>query len=561
MALNQPIIEILPNNIYSIQNPKVIDNQIDKIEVQVGNGNIVYDYDVNLYNNTFNNLELSNAPSSPDNSDISLNYISRNEDRTYTYASYCSYSNYKKAKFNITLQKNIGNSKVSRFFYGLDDDGESEIKYTIYGKHYIGNADSIFSVTDTPILTNIKVTPNSINYQEKTLKNEGDYIIPKKEYAESFDGILSPSTCMFYDSGTVNGKVSVLEENEKYISLEFNIVCGVTISRLSGRNPRIVGDTNFPMYGDYDEYVPEAIAITIYGNTINLDLQNETLTIGNGKHVYSFVGNELIQSTNNPTVKENYKKIIDSWKNGKEVATLRCSIDDYYSYVQDNIRINILEIEPLPREGKTRVKISSNDSIYVGMILELVNKEIITVNKIISNNTYDCSGSPYGEFQLGEQNAKPEKNTILSKSGILPMTFKIGNFVLPYVAYRNGRKKPMSYNIDGTPKIFQVKGVKPIYDGAIWQELSIREYNEVEETTQTDETNTTNIEILGENSSGGGIVYIAIEYVSGKVLKEGNIISYQGQTAEVTGDNELRCEQEDIFTQSIGKIITVEIVK
>lgn len=94
------------------------------------------------------------------------------------------------------------------------------------------------------------------------------------------------------------------------------------------------------------------------------------------------------------------RRIYSIWKNGKETATIRVSINDYYD-TDGNLAVSI-----------------SDDSV--------------------------------------------------------PMLFKNGDIVIPYVATPNG-DRPMSSKPDGTPKEFLVTGVTLISDGAVWQELQLQE--------------------------------------------------------------------------------------
>jgi hypothetical protein len=52
--------------------------------------------------------------------------------------------------------------------------------------------------------------------------------------------------------------------------------------------------------------------------------------------------------------------------------------------------------------------------------------------------------------------------------------FEMGDIVIPKV-YKNEGDVYMSTNSDGSPKEFQVCGVRFYYDGAVWQELSLQE--------------------------------------------------------------------------------------
>lgn len=84
-------------------------------------------------------------------------------------------------------------------------------------------------------------------------------------------------------------------------------------------------------------------------------------------------------------------------------------------------------------------------------------KETSTVRCSISDY-YDKSGS---------------KEIDISRDG--EMTFSVGNLVIPMVFGADGVDRPLSLYKDGSAKVFRVVGTKFIYDGAVWQELTLQE--------------------------------------------------------------------------------------
>ena len=60
------------------------------------------------------------------------------------------------------------------------------------------------------------------------------------------------------------------------------------------------------------------------------------------------------------------------------------------------------------------------------------------------------------------------------------MCFNEYDQVIPMVFGADGKDKPMSLYLDGTPKVFAVLGTKMYYDGAVWQELSLQEIDKSE---------------------------------------------------------------------------------
>ena len=164
-------------------------------------------------------------------------------------------------------------------------------------------------------------------------------------------------------------------------------------------------------------YIPNRIEISIYGDTIGIDLTNGSITYtkdsegdiveGVGNKPLSLSGNELLQdsaTTNGVlTTKILAQNVLSQYAKGKETATLRCSISDYYD-------------------------------------------------------------------------EKDEKEKVIDKLGNgKNMSFRLHDKVIPYIYLGNGNYAPMSKHQDGTAKVFEVVGTNLIYNGAVWQDLSLQE--------------------------------------------------------------------------------------
>lgn len=104
-------------------------------------------------------------------------------------------------------------------------------------------------------------------------------------------------------------------------------------------------------------------------------------------------------------------------------------------------------------------KISATDFISQKIIEEYKNGK--ETAKIM------CSISDYYD-----ENEK-EKITVSKKSSRL--SFDIGDEVIPMVFSADGVDRPMSRYKGGSAKVFRVCGLKFIYDGAVWQELTLQE--------------------------------------------------------------------------------------
>lgn len=65
-------------------------------------------------------------------------------------------------------------------------------------------------------------------------------------------------------------------------------------------------------------------------------------------------------------------------------------------------------------------------------------------------------------------------NLVITKDGSQSMIFRLHDEVIPYVYGVNG-DVPLALNNDFTPKVFKVIGTNVYYDGAVWQELTLKE--------------------------------------------------------------------------------------
>lgn len=173
----------------------------------------------------------------------------------------------------------------------------------------------------------------------------------------------------------------------------------VTVFVPTAYNPRYTEQT-----GRVDSVVFESFSISILGKEYDLS-STSNLTYGSGEKSFALGSNEFFQAYEPDVEGENYplgtffngnngmvsasqnlsEKIIENYKGGKETATIRCSI--------------------------------------------------------------------------------PESLEI----------FGIGNKVIPMVFGADGQDRPMSRYKNGNPKEFAVVSVKFIYDGAVWQELTLQE--------------------------------------------------------------------------------------
>lgn len=288
-------IVIPSKHIYSKDNDKVRDNIIDRIEVSAKEVVPNNEYDTSVYNQSY--YEGFNYE----------NFIidEKKDDDTYNYG-WALYSYYKLMPIyllNITIKvpKLQKNRFIEKIFYSYKEENNKkipDIKTSIYSKKYIGtitttvtnyisgnNFDIIYS---TPIYNS---TPTiGINELSPSLKYEfersgGGYPIISEINFNNKENIINPQFI----------------EDKQYYNLTFTVFSGYEEIKGGGYNEYSKGSLVWTeQKSECVKIIPEKIEITIYGNTIGIDLNDKTVYIHDesGNKPFSVEGNELMQIEN-----------------------------------------------------------------------------------------------------------------------------------------------------------------------------------------------------------------------------------------------------------------------
>ena len=139
----------------------------------------------------------------------------------------------------------------------------------------------------------------------------------------------------------------------------------------------------------------------------------------------------------------------------------------------------------------------SGDSMYSGYhtnatinasFLDYIKKEVsvdnnswfsLPKNELMQENSYKGESMYVLDFIASTiiSHYKEGKETAVIRCSIPEdlSVFEIGDEVIPMVYGADGVDRPMSRYKNGTQKVFNVVGTKFIYDGAVWQELTLQE--------------------------------------------------------------------------------------
>ena len=495
-------IVIPSSKTYDRQNPKVRDNVIERIEVGAIEVVPNNEYETPVYNE---NIKSPNFNEEKKHNLKYEKYTYSEEDSAAEYEDYIGIYAGITAKYtniDISIPKLSNNKLISNLLLKKDNESKIGINLICEVRYYLVTADYDMA---TNTISNIKrteneqkkETKNSVNIQEIFSKQNGEkgylYFSKSEKKYGVYGGTVSIETNIKDNNNILS--TSYNDENESYEIKGLNILSGATGLGLSGHS----ADYGYiPLTGDEVDYTPIQVEITVYGNTIGIDLTDKTVYI-NGeaqKKVHSVDGNELMQTSNylldngKNAIKTMYEETRKEYGVGKETATIRCSIGDYYDYNNKRLRINANQ--KIAKEKNISIIINKTDSFTYCMakLNNTFNYELIINVLLLITENNDTKEKNISLVVPKEKNVSSawgisfDKNSIVTVKNfnveVLPMSFKLYDQVIPMVYGADGKDRPMSLYQDGTPKVFQVLGSKIYYDGAVWQELSLQEVDKSE---------------------------------------------------------------------------------
>lgn len=489
---------IIPSkDIYEINNQKVVDNEVDSVEVEVKNASIINDT-----KNVYTSIEkFVFSTSKSQNSGLAGNGAPTDGDNFYWYAN-AAYIEETPIYLRRTVKipKLLNNFAILRLLTGKDDSGNPQIKYSIIGNKYSGVANG-HVIIDRLYANKVyfgRVTilePTNIIKEEKVSYYLDKEVIDVDYNSEGKYGLghLDVTASIKFEDNETNliGIKNSANENEEYFSLDIVVLSGIIIQKLKGDEELHFEDVpkSMKLTGEYIKYEPTQVELSFYGDTIGIDLENETVKIGDGQHVYSFNGNELMQKQN----EIQYPRYGITLLN---VVPMEDEAYIYCTYTHDSNEMDLIDGDIIVYNGElayaVKKTVNDKDTILIainpnGEFNKLVGIFSSTIVQRISQNQVQSS---YNEIIREWKNGK-EVATLscavddyythygvkeIDKSGKTgKMLFSIGDIVVPYIFGANGKEIPMSKYKDGLPKQFKIIKSGVQYAGSPRSEILIQE--------------------------------------------------------------------------------------
>ena len=328
-------------------------------------------------------------------------------------------------------------------------------------------------------IENSKISKNSIKYVENSFYNSK--IISKSAYESSIDPAPWRSFGYVVDSFKVYDSDYGEDEliNNNYMipfSINADSVIPSTMSVTLDLNLEIGvdrGHTSYPVSFFENGISTENESITIKYQEFTSETKNVLVSFP-----YYKVGTALQEDGSASA----YLNLFVFWKNSNDKPNtlqnnvrLRLGIPSGTTFYVDGVKFTALVTS-----AKITLKSSSLDLSETTKKIGENNKNGFSIEAFEFNQDSTLYEKEIASENIARNiiyNYKNGKETAVIRCSVPEdlSVFEIGDEVIPMVYGADGVDRPMSRYKDGTQKVFNVVGTKFIYDGAVWQELTLQE--------------------------------------------------------------------------------------
>lgn len=333
---------IIPSkNIYSIDRPIVLENKINNVSVEQKVVKQDNDYEVSVYNEKISTTNIIVGETISDMEGY-IGVVSGTVN-TWEAVAYIEVIPSFIVGKKIKIPKLQKHKYIDYLYLGKNEQKEYNIKMTINYALYEGKATAKYKGTyeGGEIKEINKVYPNK---PQSSISKQFPHIT-KEELTNTVENVdvLTSISASVYDKlyekypnwvEDISGETNYDNNTEDdTFNFELSFLAGYEKVSLGGRSNLNV-EGFWDVEGTCEKYEATQIEITIYGNTIGIDLTDGSVTYGDGDKPFSLEGNELMQNearaNNKVLTKHLASNVLEQYANGKEKATLRCDFANYY---------------------------------------------------------------------------------------------------------------------------------------------------------------------------------------------------------------------------------------
>lgn len=469
---------------YERQNPKVRDNVIERIEVSAKEVVPDNEYETPVHNCSFQGS--GNAENAIEKIK-SMGLVINPSAAILAYQQTILQTKVIPYYTNVTIKFGLvkDNHRIIAVFDGLKKGtDEKNIGYSLTGLRLKQKVTAL--ATGRGVDSGATVNIGEYKYGETEINQLGVFLIEKDIINEKELQVVTTVTAdanITLDEGNISTAKGNLDESKNEYSITLRVLSSAEIYTLSAEPfTNTSSDPSFEvtLSGYYEKKIAEKVEFTFYGDTIGIDLTDNTVYINGqtAKKVQSIDGNELMQTSNywletgENAIKRAFFATQQEYANGKETATLRCSIGEYYGDKEFSVRFGG-ELSSYEDTAVYELFVSGDQKLAEGDIVYFKNHAVVITE--VDEDYYAVVGRKDILSMYKGQSVVAKQLKISTKEKGVPMLFSEYDQVIPMKLGADGKDHPMSVYRDGTPKVFNVLSVHPYFDGAVWQELELQE--------------------------------------------------------------------------------------
>lgn len=344
---------IIPSSrIYNKQKSVINNNIISRVEIRGKSVSPVIETDATLLSGSYGGDvfavgSFNNVPTYRGDSTVASNKLSTviassiygiNAD--VSFASVYLDRKVAYASINLRINRNQNNRYVSSF------STENVFSYSVTGKKTTRNASAgVFGYWEKSLDSVSNGNISNISYSSASEEISGLQIQEKIEVRKQTSTDVSlVREAYLYSVIEEKPVFTIREETDDYFSIRiekipikfiYTVLQGATGSfHITSSSVAESYFGNIPISGTETSFVGEKLEININGSRFGIELNETTSVFGSGNFPYTIEGSEIFQEENTyngkPLNTEITNNLFSSYRNGKETATIRCSIGEYY---------------------------------------------------------------------------------------------------------------------------------------------------------------------------------------------------------------------------------------
>lgn len=322
---------IIPSKkIYSKDYSNIVDNQAKSISITVN------DVERETESTIFSREKVSNIPievfphtnlSTEYELTSSLNYtVEETSDQADSsperYISWCSIKPYYQTVELKVRKKDSNGSTIPNSFSITSTKNATKKTYSILGGKLVFSFVPTVGVTES-------LGSVTLNELSGIISNESVTNIPLKYQSPVYNNSTYGTT------QTVTEPISYENFDEEHYLVRIDILYALGVITMGqALKYDSTSNTEFNIEkGTLEEYQAYSINFELLGNVYTLNTKDDTITLTSGAVDGADIvlqSNNLMQGKYKEAFEENALKTLEAYQNGKENATIRCSIGDYY---------------------------------------------------------------------------------------------------------------------------------------------------------------------------------------------------------------------------------------